>query len=113
MMYPSAVIYKCLIDMMGAEHIWIPGVHMTRGIAYEYAEQMKLLKGGHNFENDILMAAKNIGKRYAVNRPHVQNLEMTALAMFDATKKMHGMKERERLLLRMAVMLHDVGKYIM
>ena len=112
LMYPSAVIYKCLIDMMGAEHIWIPGVHMTRGIAYEYAEQMKLLKGGHNFENDILMAAKNIGKRYAVNRPHVQNLEMTALAMFDATKKMHGMKERERLLLRMAVMLHDVGKYI-
>ena len=76
------------------------------------AEQMKLLKGGHNFENDILMAAKNIGKRYAVNRPHVQNLEMTALAMFDATKKMHGMKERERLLLQMAVMLHDVGKYI-
>lgn len=67
LMYPSAVIYKCLIDMMGAEHIWIPGVHMTRGIAYEYAEQMKLLKGGHNFENDILMAAKNIGKRYAVN----------------------------------------------
>ena len=87
LMYPSAVIYKCLIDMMGAEHIWIPGVHMTRGIAYEYAEQMKLLKGGHNFENDILMAAKNIGKRYAVNRPHVQNLQM-------------------------AVMLHDVGKYI-
>ena len=32
--------------------------------------------------------------------------------MFDATKKMHGMKERERLLLQMAVMLHDVGKYI-
>ena len=25
---------------------------------------------------------------------------------------MHGMKERERLLLQMAVMLHDVGKYI-
>ena len=108
----SLMFYKCLIDMMGAEHIWIRGVLMTRGIAYEYAEQMKLLKGGHNFENDILMAAKNIGKRYAVNRPHVQNLEMTALAMFDATKKMHGMKERERLLLQMAVMLHDVGKYI-
>ena len=50
LMYPSAVIYKCLIDMMGAEYIWIPGVHMTRGIAYEYAEQMKLLKGGHNLK---------------------------------------------------------------
>ena len=99
LMYPSAVIYKCLTDLMGAERIWMPGVHMTRGIAYEYAEKMHLLKGGHNFENDILMAAKNIGKRYAVNRPHVQNMEMTALAIFDAMKKVHGMGGRDRLLL--------------
>ena len=58
--------------MMGAEHIWIPGVHMTRGIAYEYAEQMKLLKGGHNFENDILVTSKNIAKRYSSSKSHIQ-----------------------------------------
>lgn len=112
LMYPSAVIYKCLIDMMGAERIWMPGTHLPRGIAYEYAEQNKILKGGHNFENDILMAAKNIGKRYAVNRAHVQNLDMIATAVFDAMKRVHGLGKRERLLLQMAVMLHDVGKYI-
>ena len=58
------------------------------------------------------MAAKNIGKRYAVNRPHILNMEMTSTAIFDAMKRVYGLGARERLLLRIAVMLHDVGKYI-
>ena len=109
---PSAIIYHRLIEEMGAAMIWTPGIHLARGLAYEYAEQKKLLKVKHDFENDIIMAAKNIGKRYAVNRAHIQNMEMTAMAVFDAMKRVYGLGERERLLLRIAVMLHDVGKYI-
>ncbi len=109
---PSAIIYHRLIEEMDADMIWTPGTHLARGLAYEYAEQKKLLKVKHDFENDIIMAAKNIGKRYAVNRPHIQNMEMTSMSIFDAMKKVYGLGERERLLLRIAVMLHDVGKYI-
>ncbi|HIV24332.1 MAG TPA: HD domain-containing protein [Candidatus Scatomonas pullistercoris] len=109
---PSAIIYHRLIEEMDAAMIWTPGTHLARGLAYEYAEQKKLLKVKHDFENDIIMAAKNIGKRYAVNRPHIQNMEMTSMAIFDAMRRVYGLGERERLLLRIAVMLHDVGKYI-
>ena len=37
---------------------------------------------------------------------------MIATELFDSMKKIHGMGVRERLLLKIAVMLHDVGKYI-
>lgn len=112
LMSPAAVICNSLIDMMDAEQIWIPGTHLARGLAYEYAESRRLIKVSHKFENDILMAAKNIGKRYAVNRPHIQNIDMIATEIFDSMKKIHGMGARERLLLKIAVMLHDAGKYI-
>ena len=35
-----------------------------------------------------------------------------SITIFDAMKKVHGMQERERLLLQTAAMLHDCGRYI-
>ncbi|MDD3279488.1 MAG: exopolyphosphatase [Lachnospiraceae bacterium] len=112
LLVPSVIIYKRLIEELDAKLIWTPGTRLASGLAYEFGEQKKLIRIKHNFENDILMAARNIGKRYAVSKPHIDNMEMVALGIFDSMKKVHGFQNRERLLLRIAVMLHDVGKYI-
>lgn len=109
---PSAIIYRCFMDEMEAETIWAPGTQLTDGIAYDYAEQMKLIRSTHHFDNDIVMAARNIGKRYGVSKPHVQAVAKTALTIFDSMKKVHGLGLRQRLLLECAVYLHDCGKYI-
>ena len=58
------------------------------------------------------MAARNIGKRYAVSKAHVLQVDKTATAIFDGMKKHHGLGDRERLLLQIAVLVHDCGKYI-
>lgn len=39
-------------------------------------------------------------------------LEENALKIFDSMKKYHGFGKRERLLLQIAAILHDCGKYI-
>lgn len=112
LLVPTAVIYQTIMEAFGAELVWIPGVEMSDGFAYDYAEKNRLIKPTHNFENDILMAARNIGKRYAISKSHVTYMSEVALTIFDSMKRVHGLGHRERLLLEIAVLLHDCGKYI-
>ena len=109
---PNMVIIRNFIEIFQAEALWIPGVSLLDGIAYDYAEKNKYLKSAHNFENDILVASANIAKRYSSGKNHIAGTTDLALDIFDSTKKIHGMGKRERLLLQIAVLLHDCGKYI-
>ncbi len=109
---PTMVICKSFLDIFNAESLWVPGVSLPDGLAYDYGEKKKFIKSVHNFENDILVAARNIAKRYSSGKSHIQGTTDLALAIFDSMKKIHGMGARERLLLQIAVQLHDCGKYI-
>lgn len=112
LLHISAVVMGCIVDSLGAELIYAPGVTLADGIAYEYAEKKKIILPEHDFEEDIIACAKNISRRYMGSEERSRSIEDIALKIFDATKKAHGMGMRERFLLRMASILHDCGKYI-
>ncbi|MBR2766175.1 MAG: exopolyphosphatase [Blautia sp.] len=112
MIVPTMVIIRSFIGIFNAESLWAPGVSLMDGMTYDYAEKNKLIKSAHDFENDILVASRNIAKRYSSGKNHIQGTTALALAIFDGMKKVHGLGQRERLLLRIAVQLHDCGKYI-
>lgn len=112
LLLPTLVIYKRLLEETGAENVVILGMDLGDGLAFDFAERKKILKPQHNFENDIIEAARNIAKRYHTNRNHTLTMEKNALAIFDKMKSIHGLGKRERLLLQIAVLLHDCGKYI-
>lgn len=109
---PTMVICKNFIEVFNAEALWVPGLSLLDGIAYDFAEKKKFIKSAHNFENDIIVGSKNIAKRYSTGKNHINGTTEIALAIFDSIKKVHGMGARERLLLQIAVLLHDCGKYI-
>lgn len=112
LLVPTLVIYKRLLEETGAENVVILGMDLGDGLAFDFAERKKIVKPQHNFENDIIEAARNIAKRYHTNRNHTLTMEKNALAIFDKMKSIHGLGKRERLLLQIAVLLHDCGKYI-
>ena len=84
----SAALIRKAVKLTNANLIWAPGISMCDGMAFEYGEDHRLLKRNHDFEEDIIACAKNISKRYM------------------------GSVKRDRLLLRIAAILHDCGKYI-
>ena len=112
LLFISGILLNRIVKVMDAKLIWAPGVSLCDGIAYEYGEKNKILKSGHYFEQDIIACAQNISKRYMGSKKRGETLEKIALTIFDSMKKVHGLGARERLLLRLATLLHDCGKYI-
>ena len=92
--------------------IWIPGVRLCDGIAAEFAADKKLIKFRHNFDNDIISTSRSMAKRYQCLSRHTETVEKYVLQIFDTMRKYHGMGQRERLLLQIAVLIHACGKFI-
>ncbi len=112
LLFISGVLVNRIAKVMDAKLIWAPGVTLCDGMAYEYGEKNKIIKEDHDFEQDIIACAQNISKRYMGSRRRSETLEKIALTIYDSMNKVHGLGKRERLLLRIATLLHDCGKYI-
>ncbi|MCI8511255.1 MAG: exopolyphosphatase [Lachnospiraceae bacterium] len=112
LLLPSAVIYQKFMEMTGAEMIWVPGIRLCDGMAAEFAAEHKLTKFKHNFDNDIISTSRSMAKRYRCVSAHSEVVEAYVLQIFDTMKRYHGMGERERLLLQIAVIIHACGKFI-
>ena len=97
---------------MGARYIWVPGVNITDGIVCDYAERNHMIRFSHDFEKDILAASRNLAERYQSYSSHTEAVLSMSTTIFDAMKKVHGMGKRERLLLQVASILHDCGRYM-
>lgn len=108
----SAILVKRIVDLLDAQLIWAPGVSLCDGIAYEYAETNHLIKTPHNFEEDILASARDINHRYMGSTERIKSREENALMLFDTTRKINGLSKRDRLLLQIACILSESGKYI-
>lgn len=108
----SAHLIRNMVKLMEISNIWAPGVTLCDGIAYEYAEKNKRKFISHDFEKDILACAGNISKRYMGSRKRSDTMEQICLTIYDSMQKIHGMGKRERLLLQLAAILHDCGKFI-
>jgi len=112
MIIPCVRIYGKIIEETNAERLWIPCTDLPDGMAVDFYLRNKKMHIEHDFMEDIINTSKNIAKRYKANQGHIQSLREMSVAIFEATKKIHGMGKRQRLLLEISALLHGCGKYI-
>jgi exopolyphosphatase / guanosine-5'-triphosphate,3'-diphosphate pyrophosphatase len=112
LLVPTAMIYYKIFEETKATTMWSPCVSLTDGLVVDYAQKKQKVKLTHDFTLDILNAARNIARRYHCNQSHMKNVEYLALTLFDSLTKLHGLNNRDRLLLQIAVILHNCGEYI-
>ena len=112
LLIPTICLFKAFISNLQPKDVWIAGVNINDGIAYDYAQKNRLIRMTHNFDDDVISAAKKLSERFCSYSLHIEALTGLSIQIFDAMKKVHGLGSRERLLLQTATILHDCGKFI-
>lgn len=112
LLLPAAMIYGIFLRQSKADMIWTPNIDLCDGIIVDVLEKTKKLSFDRNFGDDIRSSVSQIAKKYHCNKEHNVNVTKIACQIFDKTKKIHGLKDKERLQLEIAATLHDCGKFI-
>lgn len=109
---PAAVIYSFAAALFGAKQIVAPGVGLKEGVLEELVARHFALWDTSSEENRILAACTRLGRRYNFDEAHGVRIAGFAGELFDVLSAHHGLGARDRLLLRAAALLHDVGDFV-
>jgi exopolyphosphatase/guanosine-5'-triphosphate,3'-diphosphate pyrophosphatase len=108
---PALLVYRALLLETAARSLVVPDASLRAGVLLDLAKPGGRL-GAEDFEQQVLGSAEALGQRYRFDRAHGRQVARLATQLFDALKDDHSLSNRERLLLQVAGLLHDIGTYV-
>ena len=109
---PAGAIFEYVATRVRAKEIWVPFVGLVDGVLIDVAREA----GAEGLKQLELSQTRNaalaILRKYDPEPRHAVRVADLATSLFDQLKPMHGLSKRDRLLLELAAMLHEVGNFI-
>ncbi len=107
----TIILYDVFTELVDAKYLTVPNISLRDGILAELVEKEFSLTRYKHFNNDVYNLAYEISKRYKSSESHVKHMEHSALVLFKALKDSFEFHERDEMLLRLAAILHEIGKF--
>lgn len=108
----AASIFIRVAEAFKAPAIVAPGVGLKEGILEELVDKYFDRWDKESETRTVVDACIRLGHRYGFDQAHGELVSAFATSLFDDMADVHGLGERERLLLRAAAVLHDIGDYV-
>lgn len=110
-LFPALLFYANFLEETSAKEIVIPMTNIRDGLLIELSQLFSGYKRT-DVSKQVISSARQLGKRYRYDEPHSLLVSSLALKLFDLLKQDHGLGTRERLLLEVSGVLHDIGMFI-
>jgi exopolyphosphatase/guanosine-5'-triphosphate,3'-diphosphate pyrophosphatase len=108
---PATIALQNIAYLAHVERILIPRVGIKDGLLIDMASRLQRAEEPV-YQNQAISSAKLLGRKYDYQDQHSMTVARFAVQLFDSTKKLHKLGGKERTLLEVAGLLHDIGYYV-
>jgi exopolyphosphatase/guanosine-5'-triphosphate,3'-diphosphate pyrophosphatase len=108
---PALLIYRALLLETSVKRLVVSEASLRAGVLLDLATPGGALGAGE-FDQQVLASADALGRRYRYDHAHGHHVAELAGRLFDELRDEHRLGDRERLLLQVAALLHDIGVYV-
>ena len=108
---PALLVYRTLLAETAAKRVVVSDASLRRGVLLDLADPGGSVSA-QDFEEQVLASAEALGQKYRFDRAHARHVAKLATRLFEELGEEHGLGERDRLLLKVAALLHDIGIYV-
>ena len=106
---PAVLIYLSVARDFEPRSIMCPAEE------FSHAFLRNLMPGRHDdlaLEDEVVHFSVLLANHYRVDKAHGQQIRRLTMQLFDQLQELHGLTRHDRLLLKVAAILHEVGSYI-
>lgn len=104
---PGLAVVKCLFDTVRSNRLIVSGCGVREGLFLQY--YLSRLGQGDLIPDILEHSIHNILLLYQGNTVHPTHVAQLADQLFDGCRELMGLGERDKALLRVAALLHDIG----
>jgi len=109
----GSVILDTILRELDAEDITLCDLALREGLVLDYIHQHRTeIARADRYPDVRRRSVVELGERCNYFAQHAAQVSRLAVSMFDQTRGVHGLKDREREWLEYAALLHDVGVHI-
>src|SRR5262245_61065270 len=109
----GAVLFDSIIQRLGADEFTLCDLALREGLVLDYIHRNSArIRKAERYPDVRRRSVIELGERCGYWPEHAQQVARLALSIFDQTRSVHGLSEREREWLEFGALLHDVGVHI-
>ncbi len=109
---PAGTIFEHVATRTRSSQITVPFVGLVDGVLLDLALAAGASGQKKLESSQTLNAVRALMRKYDTDPKHSRHVTELALSLFDQLKSVHGLGKRDRLLLEIAGLLHEVGNFI-
>lgn len=108
----AVVIIENLLNISNFNEILVPRIHYFDILYYKYMDNKEYNRVEEKFREFTISTAKNISKNYNSLDKHIKYVNIISKKIVNKLDKDFKFTEKEKLYLELAVILHNIGKFI-